>query len=421
MLEHGFLESVSRDVGGAFYIFDEAVFRQNYLAFRDRLRSYWPGTDVAYAMKANYMPAIISAMACMQGRVESVSRFEYEVASLFLPGERIIFNGPLKRESDMRLALDAGSLIHLDSFKEIDILRTLSCEYSRLPVGLRLCFPSAQLSSRFGFEVEAEELERALEQLGTIEGVELVSLHCHATCRSLGVEDHVNRVRQLCELARSLLPHHPIDTINIGGGLLGEMPAFLRSQFPFPVPSLYEYADAIGDAFLRYRPSPITRLVVEPGVSMVGNTMCLVARVMEVRQRRGGWQALLDTSINSVNPTGSSIQPLFHAVLGRPERELNRRLFRLVGHTCMEHDVIGESLIADLEEGDFIVVENRGAYSLNYTPPFIVPAPAVVDRQGKVLKWADDTEHVLASYCTSHPDSYQERHHEHSLHLCGKT
>ncbi|WP_416137141.1 alanine racemase [Halomonas sp. HK25] len=419
VLEHAFLESISREVGGAFYVFDEATFRGNYLSLRDRLRRHWPGTEVAYALKANYMPAIVHSLATMQGWAEVVSRFEYEVARQALPGESIIFNGPVKRTSDLRSAFEAGSQVNLDSFVEIDSLRQLAGEFSRLRVGLRIGFPSSRLSSRFGFEVGAE-LERALAQLAAISGVELVSLHCHATCRSLGIEDPVNRVRQLCELSRSLLPHHPIETINIGGGLLGEMPTFLTAQFPFPVPTLNAYADAIGEAFLRYRPSAVTRLVVEPGVSMVGNSMRLVARVIEVRQRREGWQALLDTSINSVNPTRSTVQPVMHAVVARPENRTRLRQFRLVGHTCMEHDVIDEALQADLEEGDFIVVENRGAYSLNYTPPFIVPAPAVVDRQGRVLKWADSSEQVLASYCRTFADSPEGHHHEHSLDLCGK-
>lgn len=396
-LDHAFLETVSRQVGGAFYVFDDDIFRSNYQGLRERLRLHWPGTDVAYAMKANYMPAIVDLLASMEGYAEVVSRFEYEIARQALPGKRIIFNGPVKREADLRLALEEGSQINLDSFQEIESLKRLSGEFGRLRVGLRVCFSSPHLASRFGFEVETGELKRALKLLSNIDRLELVALHCHATCRTLGVEDPVNRTRQLCELASSLVTEHSIETLNIGGGLMGEMSTFLMSQFDFPLPSLNAYADAIGEAFVRYRPSAVSRLVVEPGISMVGNAMCLVARVMEVRQRRHGWQALLDTSINSVNPTRSSIQPDLLTVSPRI-RTANCRLYRLVGHTCMEHDVICEALTADLEEGDFVVVENRGAYSLNYTPPFIVPAPAVINRQGDVLKRADDARQILEIY-----------------------
>lgn len=427
MVTHAFLNESARKVGDSFYLFDEAAFRRNYLGLRHRLRQHWPGTDVAYALKANYMPAIVACVADMQGQVEVVSRFEYDVARRILPAERIIYNGPIKRQADLRLALEAGSQVNLDSFAELEALARLAGGLPRVRVGLRLNFPSSELISRFGFGVGNGELEEALTLLEALPGVEVVALHCHATCRALGVKDPVRRIRRLCEVARRLLPDHPIETINIGGGLLGEMPASLRSQFSFPVPSLEEYADAIGEAFLRHRPAAVTRLVVEPGTSMVANTMTLAARVMEVRQRRDGWQALLDTSINAVNPTRSSVAPLLEAVTSRADQASPTPAFKLVGNTCMEHDVIREEFMADLQAGDFVLVLNRGAYSLNYTPPFIVPACGVVDLEGRVLKRADREETILASY-TQPAEAFQAfppvnnkdtADHEHSLHLCG--
>ncbi|MDT0499429.1 MULTISPECIES: alanine racemase [unclassified Halomonas] len=427
MCEHAFLDKIAREVGDSFYLFDEAAFRRNYLGLRGRLRQHWPGTDVAYALKANYMPALVACVADMQGQVEVVSRFEYDVARRFLLAERIIYNGPIKREADLRFALEAGSQVNLDSFAELESLARLAGELPRVRVGLRLNFPSSQLMSRFGFDVENGELDEALTHLEALPGVEVVALHCHATCRALGVEDPVRRIRRLCEVASRLLPTHPIETINIGGGLLGEMPASLRSQFSFPVPSLEEYADAIGEAFVHHRPSAVTRLVVEPGVSLVANTMCLAARVMEVRQRRDGWQALLDTSINAVNPTRSSVAPLLEAVSASRDEASQPQSLKLVGHTCMEHDVICKDFTAALQPGDFVLVKNRGAYSLNYTPPFIVPACGVVDLEGRVLKRADGEATILASYMqqldvsqASQPASNNKENadHEHTFHLC---
>lgn len=405
-LDHTLLTAVSQRVGGAFYLFDDQRFQDNYQDLRDGLRREWPRVEVAYAMKANYMPAIGDLLDELDGWAEVVSRFEYEVARRSLPGDRVIFNGPIKREDDLRLAFASGSLVNIDSFAEIEALRRVAPSFDRLPVGLRLCFESPHLVSRFGFEVESGELDRALQECEVIDNLEVVALHYHATCRQRGVDDLADRVTQLCRVAEMLLPRHPIQTLDIGGGLLGDMPEALKEQFPFPVPAMADYVAAIGEAMRRCSPTPSMRLVVEPGVSMVANTMCLVARVMEVRARRQGWQALLDTSVNSVSPTRSGTRPVLEAVTASPRDGAKSSRYRLVGNTCMEHDVISESFPGPLEEGDFIVVANRGAYSLNYTPPFIVPSPAVVDRRGRVLKRADDHHSLLASYrqpsvCTS--------------------
>ncbi|WP_181872718.1 hypothetical protein [Billgrantia montanilacus] len=397
--DHAFLASVSHRVGGAFYLFDARKFQDNYLDLRDQLRRHWPKTELAYAMKANYMPPIGRVLAELDGWAEVVSAFEYQIARASLPGDRIIFNGPVKREQDLRMALDDSSQVNLDSFREIQLLKKIAPEFDHVEVGLRVSFDFPELASRFGFEVETGELDKALMALDTIPGVEVVELHCHATRRQLGVADPVERVERLCSLAGDLMHRHPIRSINIGGGLLGDMPSSLREQFPYAVPSLAEYADAIGRALIHRSPAASMRLVVEPGTSMVANTMCLVAPVVETRQRRGGWQALLDTGINSLNATRSAARPSLRvvssslSVIGDAPRD-----YRLVGNTCMEHDIICESFMGCLDIGDFVVFENRGAYSLNYTPPFIVPCPAVVDFQGRLLKRAESPDDILASY-----------------------
>ncbi|WP_027962063.1 alanine racemase [Halomonas halodenitrificans] len=414
--DYTFLSSIFRRVGGAFYLFDGRKFHDNYVDLRDRLRRHWPDTELAYAMKANYMPPIGRLLVELGGWAEVVSAFEYRVARASLPGERIIFNGPIKSERDLRDALGAGSQLNLDSFREIQLLKRIAPEFGRIEVGLRVCFDFPDLVSRFGFEVEGGELEEALAALDSIPGLEVTGLHCHATRRSLGVADPVERVERLCRLAGRLLPRYPIRTINIGGGLLGDMPDSLRDQFAHAVPSLAEYADAIGRAFSRCSPTTSMRLMVEPGTSMVANCMSLVAPVVETRRRRGAWQALLDTSINSLNPTRSSTRPSLKVVSSSPSEAGRRaREYRLVGNTCMENDILCEGVTGPLEAGDFVIFENRGAYSLNYTPPFIVPCPAVVDDQGRLLKRADSPETILASYLSPAHVGSEEDHHEYHV------
>ncbi|WP_197030644.1 hypothetical protein [Halomonas sp. BC04] len=242
-------------MGGSFYLFDAMKFRENYLCLRDRLRGYWPNTQLAYAMKANYMSPISRLLAELDGWAEVVSAFEYQIARASLPGDRIIFNGPVKREQDLRMALDDSSQVNLDSFREIQLLKKIAPEFGRVEVGLRVSFDFPGLASRFGFEVETGELDKALMALDSIPGVEVVELHCHASRRQLGVADPVDRVERLCRLAGDLMHRHPIQSINIGGGLLGDMPSSLREQFPYTVPSLAEYADAIGRALIHCSPT----------------------------------------------------------------------------------------------------------------------------------------------------------------------
>ncbi|RUR28651.1 hypothetical protein ELY33_13610 [Vreelandella andesensis] len=403
-LDYRTLHKLSHRAGGTFYLFDENRFVENYSQLRERLRHYHANTQVAYALKANYMPRICELIDEMGGMAEVVSRFEFDVARRYLPAAQLIFNGPIKREDDLRLALRGGSAVNIDSFREIALLERISSEFNEIVIGLRINFASLP-ASRFGFQAESGELENALNRLKRIPNVRVAGLHCHVSDRGRGVTAHTERIRLLGELASRLAPRYTIETLNVGGGLLGAMPEALKSQFPFEVPSTAEYADAIGLAFKRYAPSPAMQLIVEPGISMVADTHCLVAEVVEIRERNNIYHALIDTSINSTNPTHSHNQPMLYAVTASTNPASSLRAYRLVGHTCMEHDVICEVFTGHLGIGDYIVFENRGAYSVNYTPPFITPAPAVLNRQGQMLKRADDCASVLTSYCARRRES----------------
>ncbi|WP_181422049.1 hypothetical protein [Halomonas sp. LBP4] len=398
-LTHEFLCNVARTQGGSFYIFDASRFKDNYLAFRDGLRRHYPNADVAYAFKANYMPAIGEVLARLDGMGEVVSGFEYEVASGYLPAERLIFNGPVKRDEDMIHALRSGSQVNLDSLCEVGRLVNLPWNDGPIDIGLRVTAikPDGQ-QSRFGLSVEEGELDRALALIDSLGKVNVASLHCHLATRDKSPQDFVGRLEYLWAIAKRLNRRHRLRSINIGGGFFGELPETLQQQFACPIPSIDTYTETIGKAFSAIHPERQVTLIIEPGVSVVANTMCLAVRVVDVRERNGCRQALIDTSINSVNPPRSSLKAPLRVVSGRGEASSRSLAHTLVGNTCMEHDVIESRFDADLQVGDFIVFENRGAYSINYTPDFIHPAPAIVDREGKVLKSANSVRTSLGSY-----------------------
>lgn len=396
---YDFLDEVSRQHGDSFYVFDEEQFRSNYLAFRKGLRRYCANSDVAYAFKANYMPAIGHVLADLDGMGEVVSRFEYDVARRYLPANRLIFNGPVKRDEDIVFALESGSQVNLDSLHELERLVQLTGNGMPCEIGLRISAVKADgTESRFGLSAETEELRKALVLLDQHQHITVNSLHCHLSSATKGPEEFVARLEYLWSIAAIMNPRHHLRSINIGGGFFGRLPEALGRQFACPIATVDEYTSVIGQAFASMCPQGRIQLLIEPGVSVVADTLCLAARVVGIRKRNGLLQALLDTSIVSVNPTHSRLKAPLSIVASDQSRSSQLQTYSLVGNTCMEHDIIVAELAANLHVGDFIVFDNRGAYSINYTPDFIHPAPAIVDTHGKLLKAADNVASALASY-----------------------
>ncbi|WP_192036955.1 alanine racemase [Halomonas sp. YLGW01] len=396
--DYTLLADISGRVGGSFYIFDSELFEHNYRAFRESLRHYYQNADVAYSFKANYMPELGRILNDLGGIGEVVSRLEYDIARRNLPPNRLIFNGPVKREEDVRYCIASGSRLNIDSFNEIKYLEDLSESFDHIEVGLRVSFSLEGRTSRFGFCCDNGDLEKAVKRLQAIGNVTVNGIHSHLSTREKSLALFASRSRKMIELANRISPSRPVKSINVGGGFFGQIPAAMREQFPPDLPSFDDYASTIGGIFHREYGDHGPRLIIEPGISLIGNTMVLVAEVLEIRERQDIKYALLDTSINVVNPTHSTARRCFSIVPRQALSEPGHDRYVLVGNTCMEHDVIDASYEGRLQRGDFVVFPNRGAYSNNYTPPFIMPSAAIVSPSGVIYKERDGVESILATY-----------------------
>ena len=202
----------------------------------------------------------------------------------------------------------------------------------------------------------------------------------------------------MIDIANIFFKDKPLEYINIGGGFFGEIPEELQKQFKVYIPTFEEYSKAVGQVFANTYGDNGPLLIIEPGISIVGNTMDFFAEVIEVKEMHDKKIAICDTSINVLNPTKSSIDKTFTVV-----NDVNANLehtdeYKIVGNTCMEHDILKESYVGKIERGSFLKYTNRGAYSNNYTPAFIMPPPAIVDHEGVIIKNRDDVVSVLFPY-----------------------
>ncbi len=116
----GFLNAVAQQHGDAFYMVDCPQFLANYQEFLQAFRCVYPKTQIAYSYKTNYLPKFCELVQAQGGYAEVVSGMEYDLAlRIGVPAERIIFNGPYKRQDDFVLAAQNGSIINLDAAYEI--------------------------------------------------------------------------------------------------------------------------------------------------------------------------------------------------------------------------------------------------------------------------------------------------------------
>jgi len=395
------LDKFMRRHGTSFYLFYPERFCRNLADIQGNLTRIYANSLVSYAYKANYMPILGGYLAQQGVRGEVVSGMEYNIARIHLPGEHIIFNGPCKSLSEISRAVDEGALVNIDSFQEIQLLEKLLQYKSVVEVGLRVNFDIGTGHSRFGFSYEDGDVLRAAERLCASNKVRIVSLHSHFTTRERSLELFKRRTEGMLAIYNAFPYKKDIKFLNLGGGFFGPMSVETKSKLSVPVPTFAEYAQVIAGEFYKVLGGDGPTLVIEPGVSMIADSMEFVAQVLDKKKVRGKTILTIDGSTNILYPTASRYA-LDYKVVSK-NQDLNNECCDVTGYTCMESDVLLSDVQIAAEPGDFIVFKNRGAYSNVYKPPFIKAAPAIIGLNGEVFARPQSFEDVIAPYNLSCP------------------
>jgi diaminopimelate decarboxylase len=389
------INQLEKEFGESFYILDIEKFQQNYQEFLEAFRSIYPNSNLGYSYKTNYTPKLCQYVNSVGGYAEVVSRLEYDLAiRIGVSPSRIIFNGPLKFREDIENAITAGSIVNLDSLREVSIVKELAQslpEDRQFAVGLRCNFEiSSGRISRFGFDTEGGELEYAFNTLEQLKNCSVEGLHCHFSTSERSVESYALRAKKMLALCDLLFQERQPKFINLGGGFFGKMSEDLRKQFDCHIPSYQEYAEAIASQFVdRFSQNSRTKLILEPGVAVVADIMKFVSKVVGVKTVRSRKLALVTGSIQNVKPTLNS-KNLLTKVYRKDKSFSQERLAApvdLVGYTCMEHDCLYQEYRGEIAVDDYVVFDNVGAYTIVFKPPFIRSSPPIISYNSSLNKY----------------------------------
>jgi len=397
MMSHEEIREIEESYGSPFYLFDEKAFRKNYDDIVKAFSSKYDRFILAYSYKTNYIPYLCNIIKAKGGYAEVVSRLEYDLAlKIGQEPKKIILNGPVKHYEDIELALKNHSLVNLDSWYEVDYVTEYAKRHpgEEVKVGLRINISLSDESGsshiqerlsvgRFGFDPDADNIEKVVSSLRSNTNVVINSLHGHTSTGDRSVWCYKIIAETLCNIASACIPE-TVEYINIGGGIFGYIPPEMRWT---DTPSFDDYATVVCDvlrksAWVKER-NPY--LVLEPGVAMAANTLSFVTKVVSVKNIRSRIFVVVDGSAFNTKPTFHKINHPYETIKEAPIEEYET--YNIVGSTCMEKDyLLTEVSGTKVEVGDYVKIDNVGAYTVVLSPPFINVAPAIIVKDGKTYK-----------------------------------
>lgn len=360
------------------FIYSEAELRSNILCFKDAFETAWlfGSSLVGYSVKTAPILPLLSYAERIGCLAEVVSDDEFSLAleAGFLP-ENIIFNGPIKSQAWMDFAFSSGSIVNLDSWREIRYTTEYAQLHDKIPkVGLRINFDlesycpgetmAGEEGGRFGFCYENGSLKTAIETLRSF-GVELAGIHAHFSTKKHSLESYESITGAICKIVEEY-SLNSLEYIDIGGGFYGG--GENRSMYQ-------DYATHITKGLGKISETQNVTLILEPGGSILCTPGEYVGRVIDSKCVKNRVFVVTELSKLNLNSTVFSRRGFACEVYYR--RKTNAAPIQtLCGYTCIEMDrlcdLVDEPL---LSEGDIVSIKNAGAYTVSFMPEFFIQAP----------------------------------------------
>ncbi len=385
MSKYNIIKKLDVAIGTPFYITYPDRYFQNIDSFTKAFTSRYDKFILAYSFKTNYTPPILTIARDYGCYAEVVSEMEYGMAiSLGYDKRNIVCNGPVKRREWLRSAIENGSVINLDGEYEADAVIAMIYDLPKpVKVGLRInmeintaagasAIQSGLKESRFGMSEEV--LHRVIPRLKSA-GVLINSLHGHTSSTNRAVENYqliAERFLQICN------NYHldDVEYLDFGGSYFGGAPKEISIVGK---PTFDDYAEGILNTLKADKWFEIHKpfIVIEPGTSVVTNTLELVTKVYQHKCIRGKHFVVVDGSIFQVKSQIGKINYPFEEVSNNEIQEPIQ--CDIVGSTCMEVDKISVDVqLSHYRHGDYLVYKSVGAYRNNMTPFFINARPPIV-------------------------------------------
>lgn len=350
------------------YVYDLAALRRHAAALRARLPA---DCELYYAAKANAEPPLLRALAPWLDGFEAASGGELQWLHDHQPGRPLLFGGPGKLDSELRLATSLPACtLHVESVGELQRLASIAAHGARrVPVFLRMniAVPGMRDTrlvmggrpSPFGLDVE--DLDTAMQVLRDATGLRLDGFHFHLLSHQRDAQLQLQLIAHYLQTVQDWRQAYALGplTVNAGGGFgvdyADATASFDWAAFCAGLPALLR---AHGEGL---------RLRLEPGRYVSASCGWYLMEVLDIKRSHGEYFAIGRGGTHHFRtPAAQGHDHPFLVLRGERPPVLRDARVTLVGQLCTPKDVLARAQpVAALAPGDCLAFPLAGAYAWN--------------------------------------------------------
>ena len=378
------IDDIVKNFGSPVFVMSEPAIRNQYRKLYREFSNKYPQVQYTWSYKTNYLDAVCCVFHQEGEIAEVVSEFEYQKARrLGVPGDKIIYNGPLKSKESLKVAFEEGAIVNLDNFDEVLRAEEVASSIGKkVNVGIRLNMDTGIYPqwSRFGFNLENQSAYEAAKRIHMSNYLKLNGLHSHIGTFILEPSAYAVQVKKMVELRRLLETELDIaiDYLDFGGGFPSKNK--LKGTYLPPeiaVPPVEEYIEAITSTLLaNLSPEEYPMVYMETGRGMIDEAGYLITTVVGVKRMPDGLKSyIIDAGVNILYTSNwyNYKVELDRPVPGNYENAI------VYGPLCMNIDIVLEhATLPPLAKGTRLILSPMGAYNVTQWMQFISYRPAIV-------------------------------------------
>lgn len=356
------LELIADEIGTPVYVYSAATLRRHACVLKAALAEL-DNPLIAYAVKANPNPAVLSILAREGLGADIVSIGEYRAArAAGIAPETILFSGVGKTAGEMSEAISGGiKQFNLESVEEAHMLSIVARSMDAVaPVALRINpdveagthakITTGTSDNKFG--VSAGQAMTAFRELRELPNLKVTGITVHIGSQLTSLAPLRTAFERLGEIIGELRADgFELAMADLGGGL--GVPYGPGQPDP-PTPEAY------GEMVRQVTRDWNIRLAFEPGRLISGNAGILLTRVVRVKPGEKHPWLIVDAAMNDL--MRPALYDAFHYVEAvRPTG--NRATAHVAGPVCESGDTFAMAREMDaVAEGDLMIFRTAGAY-----------------------------------------------------------
>ena len=376
-----FIENISLDklaikYSTPLYCYSYNKLRSNIINFFTHFKKFSP--LVCFAIKSNTNLNLIREIKNFGLGADVVSKGELMLAlKAGINKKKIVFSGVGKTESELKFAIEKKILlINSESESEIKIIEKIAKKKNVVVnIGIRLNpntdantlkqISTGKKENKFG--VDEKTFLKLVSVLRTSKNIKLKCLSVHIGSQ---ITDHKPYEKMLKAVDKIInKAKFNFEYIDLGGGM---GISYEKNQKKL---DYKKYKSAI-EKFLRKNNS---KLIFEPGRSIIGNTAILISRVIYLKETSKKIFVILDAGMNDM--MRPALYGAKHQILPAfKNKKKSKKRYEFVGPICETTDkFLSVSNFNKLKERDLIFISDVGAYGSSLSSNYnIRPKPSEI-------------------------------------------